>query len=48
MPHTLNEELDEIWLKALENNLCRCGNDDNWVQEIKGDIKCIECNQVVA
>lgn len=42
---SLIERLDEIWNSAKP---CKCGNDSNWSQDIKGDIHCDECNEVVA
>ncbi len=42
--NSLNERLDLIWDNA---NPCKCGNDDNWAQNIKGTIYCNECKEVV-
>lgn len=47
MTQSLNERLDEIWDNALVSNPCKCGNDDKWEQDIKGDITCSGCNQFV-
>ncbi|WP_346234523.1 hypothetical protein MKY04_12720 [Lysinibacillus telephonicus] len=47
MSKSLHERLDEIWLNALKKSPCKCGNDANWNQDIKGFIRCTKCKQVV-
>lgn len=41
---SLNEVLDLIWDSARP---CKCGNDDNWEQQISGKIRCTECGDEV-
>ncbi len=41
----LKDELDTIWDNALKDSPCRCGNDDNWEQDITGVIFCSSCKE---
>ncbi|HWI50151.1 MAG TPA: hypothetical protein VNU45_18220 [Rummeliibacillus sp.] len=43
--NSLHESLDVIWDNVKP---CKCGNDDNWSQDIKGSIHCDKCNEDVA
>lgn len=45
--NTLHDRLDDIWDTALLKNLCKCGNDNNWSQNIGGSIYCEKCNEDV-
>lgn len=38
--------LDKIWEIARENG-CRCGNDDNYAQDVLGAVMCQKCKKNV-
>lgn len=41
------DELDRIWDAAVTANMCSCGTDNNWQQDIKGYIQCSMCKEWV-
>ncbi|HDR4948318.1 TPA: hypothetical protein QCR51_004906 [Bacillus cereus] len=47
MTKTHMDLLDEIWDKALEDNICKCRNDDHWEQSLMGSIVCTKCKTTI-
>lgn len=41
------DELDVIWNRAADHNMCECATDSNWEQRITGSIFCDKCKSVV-